>query len=388
MIDGEELCDDGNMAEGDGCNPDCKPSGTEVARSQYPDMGKGSDGINALVQDAEGNLIAAGYIGVGEDQTKAWLAKLSPDGELLWEHEWASASGNYNYYYSVAVAADGKIAAGGMAGALSKVADSLVTVLDKSGKVIYTREILEETEIQQISEVVITESGQVIAVENATDDFVAHVRAFDAAGEDLWTHSTAKTWYNGAVARTPEGATMVAVREVVDNGGTHDLRVFVISDDNKVMWTKQHGDPLTRYAPNAMVIGPYGDVTVCGWLSRTKSQDALLMGLDQDGALRWKTRVPVPGPGYDYCSGVTRTRDGGVAFAGSGFTGDPVVDMWVGKLDGLGTPVWTEAYSSMGAWADYAHGIVELPSGELVIGGAMYDEAAGDRVRTLLRITP
>lgn len=387
-IDGEELCDDGNMIAGDGCNPDCLPSGSEVSQQSYPDGGVGTDNINALAIDLEGNLVAAGVLGSGKDQSRAWVAKLSPEGELLWEHVWNSDAGNFNYYLDVAVNAEGQIVAGGCANC-GDFGDVLLTLLDKDGKA-EVREIVKEMEIERISDVTITGAGNVVAIVQTTDKVVAHVQAFDAAGAPTWTlGGDLKTWYSGGlVRRSDDSETIVALREVTD-AQTHEVRVLAIDDTGKVQWSKLHGDPLTRYYVERLAAGPEGQLVVCGSLTRTAAEDTLMLGLSAEGGALWKTRIPVPGPGWDGCAGVVVTQDGGVAFAGSGFTGaEAAVEMWVGKLDAGGTQLWASNYGSVGVGDDVASDLVELVSGELVVGGSMYDEAAKGRIRALLRLTP
>lgn len=387
-IDGEELCDDGNLIAGDGCNPDCVPSGSEVWRRSYADNGPGADHINALALDPEGNLVAAGVVSVASDLSRAWVGKFSPEGELIWEHVWSSASGGANYYLDVAVNADGTIVAGGCAGC-GKFADALLTVLDRDGEG-EVREVVMEMEIERISDVAITDAGQVVTILETTDKLIAQVQAFDAAGAPLWTHDGgAKVWHRGGlVRRAGEAATVVALREVTDTH-THEVRVFALDDATGALtWTRLHGDPLTRYFVQDIAAGPGGELVVCGSLTRTAAEDTLLIALDPAGGERWKTRVPVPGPGFDGCNGVVITQDGGVAFAGTGLADPGVIDMWVGKVDAGGRTVWVSAFGSMGTRDDVGGDLVELANGELIVAGSMYDEGAKGRVRALLRITP
>ncbi len=387
-IDGEELCDDGNMIAGDGCSPDCQPSGSEVSRRLYPDGGVGSDSINALAIDLEGNLVAAGSLGSGMDQSRAWVAKLSPEGELLWEHVWNSDAGNYNYYLDVAVNAHGQIVAGGCANC-GEFADVLLTLIDKDGN-FEDREIVAEMEIERISDVTITDTGKVVALVQTTDDLVAHVQAFDAAGAPTWNlEGGDKTWHGGGLVRgAGDAATIVALREAIDPQ-TEGVRVFAIDDaTGDVQWTRLHGDPLTRYYVERLAAGPEGQMVVCGSLIRTDAEDTLLFGLSAKGDELWKTRIPMPGPGWDGCAGVVVTQEGGVAFAGSGYMAGAGVEMWVGKLDAGGTQVWASTYGSMGLKDDLASDLVEMASGELVVGGSLYDETSKSRNRALLRLTP
>ena len=105
------------------------------------------------------------------------------------------------------------------------------------------------------------------------------------------------------------------------------------------------------------------------------------------GAARWKERFPVPGPGYDWCSAVTFTDDGAVAFAGSAFTQSGGWDAWVGKADAAtGEERWLRSFGGEGTATDRSAALVGLAGGELLVGGVMDD--GQERLRTLLRLSP
>lgn len=86
VVDPDELCDDGNAINGDGCNNDCTKSGEMLweyrSGEPYP------DDFRAVEVAPDGTIIVGGsrfVLGSGWDR---WLARFGADGELLWSRNY------------------------------------------------------------------------------------------------------------------------------------------------------------------------------------------------------------------------------------------------------------------------------------------------------------
>lgn len=82
--DAGEDCDDANDVDGDGCNRDCRESGTLLWVETLPNVpGTDTNTLNAVVVLEGGTIVAGGSRFVGEEgafQSEANLVRFSPDG--------------------------------------------------------------------------------------------------------------------------------------------------------------------------------------------------------------------------------------------------------------------------------------------------------------------
>ncbi len=377
QIDGaEELCDDGNLVDGDGCNADCTPSGSEIWRNLAAEDGS----IQALQVDASGDLLAAGRLIIDSDQSWAWLAKFSVDGDLYWASTFGEEGGHAGFN-GLALDGDRIIAVGWVDVDTSQ---SLLTIVDLQGAEISSSTHAYGDTNNALNDVVVASDSLHLFVDRESNSQVLSV---DDAGDVLWTYEPKADVLGGSLARTDDGTTLVVFGDRISDT-TRELLVTELSDQGEALWSTSLGDALTRYYPHSIALEEDGGAVICGEISRTGGSDTLLVAIDNAGGERWKVRVPVSGPGTDRCSSVAISDDGSAAFAGRGFTANEGWQAWVGKIDlTTGEPRWTRTYGGEGIGFDIASSIVALPGGELMIGGNFSDKELGPS-RTLLKVTP
>jgi hypothetical protein len=68
--------------------------------------------IHQVAVAASGEIAASGWI-QGDDSQDIWIAKLTPDGDLVWAHVFAGAEGQADYGWSVTIDAQQRVVAGG-----------------------------------------------------------------------------------------------------------------------------------------------------------------------------------------------------------------------------------------------------------------------------------
>jgi len=376
QVDGaDELCDDGNNVDGDGCNADCTPSGSELDRHTLADRGR----FTRLRIDAAGDLLASGQSGAGEE-FQGWLAKFDVEGTLLWEYTHPDKdveSGLSDF------ALDGEqlVAVGWVRG---DAYDSWLAVINSADGSVASSDLVNLDEDDTFSEVVVADEQRIILA-RVSADATPVVYSFDANLKPKWTYepniADAKA---GPLTRTPDGHTIVVFGD--KSGSSQGLFMVKLADDGTEVWTRTHSDPLTRYFPTDLVVDADGRVVLCGEIARTEASDTLFFGFDADGDERWRARYPIAGPGYDWCAGAALTDDGAVGFAGVAFTQSKGWEGRAGKVDvETGLLRWSRTIGGPGSHNDSAGAVAALPGGELIIGATITD---GTTHPTLVRLSP
>src|SRR5688500_11117371 len=85
MVEGDELCDDGDEQIADGCNPDCRPSGSVIWAVQLEQMMPDTDHVlHDVIVDGD-HVLAIGQLGVDEtDVGRPFsLVVAAEDGEQI-----------------------------------------------------------------------------------------------------------------------------------------------------------------------------------------------------------------------------------------------------------------------------------------------------------------
>ncbi|MFO7567462.1 MAG: hypothetical protein R6X02_32765 [Enhygromyxa sp.] len=88
-LDPGEICDDGNLVDGDGCNSDCVPPGYLLWQHEIqPPTPEGFGTAIGISVDPDGVLAVTGSLGDGPPDwgINGFLRRLDPDGQLLLDH--------------------------------------------------------------------------------------------------------------------------------------------------------------------------------------------------------------------------------------------------------------------------------------------------------------
>ena len=100
VVEGDELCDDGDALDGNGCNTACEPSGALLWTATDGDID--TDTMGGVTVDASGNIYAAALVlreGFDDD---AWVTAYDPDGTVLWSNLYDPSAGGYEFARDIA----------------------------------------------------------------------------------------------------------------------------------------------------------------------------------------------------------------------------------------------------------------------------------------------
>jgi cysteine-rich repeat protein len=236
--EGDEACDDGDGIDGNGCNNDCRLSGTELWTKTFDwkggdDLARGVaiDGAGAVVVsgklatsgdgrlvvrryqtggalswsfetgseqasargvavDASGAVYAVGSIADASGIRKLWLGKLDGAGKLAWELQHPGASGKADGY---GVASDwtGRVTVGGVIALTAGPNDALVRQNAASGGELWARQVDGPGGGHDaVTDLAVDGDGNVVVVGYVTTlagDQDVWMRKYSPLGDSLWT---------------------------------------------------------------------------------------------------------------------------------------------------------------------------------------------------------
>ncbi|RDC62516.1 T9SS type A sorting domain-containing protein [Adhaeribacter pallidiroseus] len=141
-----------------------------------------------------------------------------------------------------------------------------------------------------------------------------------------------------------------------------------------------------RTSDGGYLAGGYSDSGVSGDKSEASrgGVDYWIVKTDKDGAMLWNKRYG--GTSQDYLNSIIATKDGGYLLGGSSASsvnGDRTatnrgnLDYWVVKVDKLGNKQWDKAFGGSGA--DELKKIIQISTGEFLLGGYSNSPVSGDK---------
>ncbi|RMG88550.1 MAG: hypothetical protein D6714_00520, partial [Bacteroidetes bacterium] len=289
--------------------------------------GPGSDKAGSVAETPAGDYLVAGSsLSVGGDvgnnygEEDAWLVKLSPDGQILWEKNYGG-SANENIE-EVRVAQDGGILLIGY----SESNDG-----DVGGN---------------------------------NGDFDFWMVKLDADGNLVWSHhygGSAADWgYRVRETQSGElvvaGSTFSSNGDVSDNKGFYDFWVFKTDAGGNMLWERNFGG-ITEERAYALELAENEDIIVAGTSisgdgdvgGNNGGNDAWFIRLSPDGDLLWSRNYG--GIQEDRSFSIAPTLDGGFVSAGISRSSNADVannygakDGWIVKLDANGNLEWEKNY--------------------------------------------
>ncbi len=345
IVEGDEVCDDGNQDPLDGCEPDCTPSsGKEVWTATYDHEGK-DDGVSVAAKLPDGRLLAVGsaQTATGYD-TLLWF--LNPDG----------------------------------------TEDSVV--VEDIGAVVAS-----DTD-EFVNGLVVHDDGSFVVaghveVDPEADDWDVVLRRYDDQVQEAWTYMWASMGGGGDFARDlalgPNGVYLIA-GETPGTNGDDGLLLAMDEAGNEVFATLFDGDGAKDDRFYAVA---YDGTQI--WVGGLTDLDPLLgdskwlvAGYDQTGAQQWKDAFAGQPDKLQRARDIVTDADGNAyvtGVIGSLMGGD--LDAWVVSYEPSGARTWADLYDSPDALVDQGVGIARRDDdGAVFVAG--YTVALGEQQNILM----
>jgi len=347
-----------------------RPDGTVIWTKTYP--GGGGDMFQAVTVAPDGSIIAVGYTTGGGDfpATKggqdAVIAKISPDGSLVWAKTYGGS--DMDWFTSVAIDPDGSILAAGF-----------------------------------------TSGGGDFPVTKGFQDAVIAKISPDGALDWLKTYGgSADEWFYSVAIAPDGGIVTVGYTSSTDgdfsaNKGGMDAVIAKVSPDGTLEWAKTYGGSNDDWFSSVTIAQDGGIVTVGdtdstdGDLAATiGNRDAVVAKIGADGNLNWSKTYGGSDADYFYSVGIA--RDGSIVTAGvtKSTDGDfPALkggfDAAVAKIEADGTLNWAKTYG--GSSDDEFDGVAVTSDGSIVAVGQTasadgdFPTTGGGKSAVLARLT-
>ncbi|MDK9716486.1 MAG: hypothetical protein OEL57_01090 [Trichlorobacter sp.] len=336
--------------------------------------GNNSDSAASVQQTADGGFIVAGNTSsFGTTAQDVWVLKLNASSEVVWQKTYGGEGSDSAS--AIQQTADGGYIVAGYTnsyGANSN-GDAWVLKLDASGNVEWQKTYGGEgydsaNAIQQT-----TDGGYIVA---------GFTNSFESNG-DAWVLKLA---LNGTIewqktyGGTTDGDEAIAIQQTTDGGyivagvtycfgaGNTDAMILKLDENGALEWQKTYGGTGFENATAIRQTADQGYI-VAGVTTSfgAGGLDGWLLKLADNGTESWQKAWG--GSGGDSFSSVWQTADGGYIVAGStGSSGAGNGDAWVLKLSENGSAVWQKTYG--GAAGDLVNAVQQTSDGDYIIAGA------------------
>ncbi len=370
--------------------------------------GPGIDKCNAIQQTADGGYIIAGEtsstsgdITLNNGTTDFWVAKIDTAGVLVWQKS-LGGSGDDRANAVIQASDGGYLVAGtsnspvsGDVTAPKGQYDVWVVKLTSTGSVSWQKNyggtaVDEAYAVQQTSD-----GGYIIAgdsrsnnfdltVNNGSSDF--WVIRIDGSGVIQWQKALggSGTEIAYSVQQTADGGFVVSGQsnsnnaDVSGNNGGVDMWVVKLSSTGAIQWQKCYGGTGTdisyaiRQTVNGYIIGGKTDSNNGNVSGNNGAENAWVVNISATGSINWQKCYG--GTGFDGCSSIQQTTDGGYIFTGPASSNTNDVsgnhgsyDYWVVKITATGTLSWQKCLG--GSSSDSSMGIQQTSDQGYVVAG-------------------
>lgn len=206
--------------------------------------------------------------------------------------------------------------------------------------------------------------------------FLIHYAGYASAGSiGTWAYAYRAGGSKAITVQTPDGGSLLV--------GSVDGLVLKLDALGNMLWQKNYAQGGTIYS--VQVTRDHGYI-MAGEIVLThpdgnRDRDAMVMKLDESGAVQWRktygaSGVPTP---YvrnfsDRIDAIQQTSDGGYIAAGTtdSFGPNSLSNLWISKLDAFGTVEWQRVFDSGSYWNDGGMDIRQtLDGGYIALGWAV-----------------
>jgi len=330
----------------------------------------------ASALDSEGNLVLDG----GGFNT----VKLAPDGKVLWDRPF-DIPGGHTVPSWVVVDAQDNVVRGGYQESIG--GGYLAVKYDPDGNLLW----------YSTFGIGVGSEARRVAVDELGDVYLFGETWGGATGTEPTGHDflTVKFSADGAFrwARIAHGTnsdepSSLAVRggRVVVTGHTGSRWLTVCYDyAGNELWTRlyEHG----IVGGNDVVVGPAGQVVVCGWGTTDGGFPYVgtVVQYDAKGNEDWRVYHNGPFGPVDNFVRLAIADDGAVVAVGWASDAGAYEDWSVLKISPAGEELWSQHHAGIAGWMEYATAVALGPAGEVYVGGKSGPSCTGIGLEGVLR---
>ncbi len=407
-----ELCDDGDDIEGNGCNPDCRPSRTQLF--SFTSQLEGPDQAQSVMLTDDGDVVVGGIVGESPNRD-GFVARYSTEGIEAWRQPLVGSAELVDAVFVVKPAASGNVRALGQV--INLVAEKGVIPREDfwvaefdvqtggTNWAFIRGEIAPDAErgygLAVLPEGDIIVAGSVGDTTNSDFGITRFSVITDKKGGFQLETSWAQAFDGGIGARDFANAVAwdPAGRIVVGGGleilaGDIDRHLRALDVDGAALEPPCEDlggdDPLNADDRiHALAVGPSGEVVAAGRATRQTAEglDAWL-GYYAPGkcTLSWVETEPGAGQGSDVFTSVAIDELGNIVAGGFLNTGN-TEDAWLAKYDQAGQRLWAiDPIDGTGNGADRVESVVIGANREITVAGRL--TRPGDEDLWVARYTP
>lgn len=395
VVQPPELCDDGGLVDGDGCNADCRPSGAVLWSITHGGMLGLTDEALGCAVDGNNSIYVSGFVGVGPGDDDLWLRKYAEDGAELWTQTYAGSALLKDQGRAVVVDVAELVYVAGFAQEPMQGNNVVVRKHAADGSPLWTRTFNGAAMLGDVaSGAVLTPDGDLV-VGGATAVLGAGnntwLRKYAPTGDVLWTRT-----YDGAassndatqaVAVTADGYIYAAGHEAAP-GESNNIWLGKYDADGNLLWSRLYSGAAggADYL-HAVIAMDDGGAVVCGYeTAEGIPWKSFLRRYDAAGLTVWTEVEAGPEAAGALCYGLDRTADGDILFAGATIQAEQR-EPWLRRLAPDGTPRWSTVITGAGTGASHARCLRPAPDGTLVTAGGLDDGIDGRDV-WIARLSP
>ena len=179
-----------------------------------------------------------------------------------------------------------------------------------------------------------------------------------------------------SIQQTSDGGYIMAGETYSFGAGVFDIWVLKLNPNGTVAWQNTYGGGAAEWAYSIQQTSDGGYIVagVTGSFG-ANLENVWVLKLNADGSVAWQNTYG--GPNSDWAHSIQQTSDGGYIVAGqTGPYGTGNADLWVLKLNAVGTIEWQKTYGGSGD--DVVNSVQQTSDGGYILAGYTSSFGAGN----------
>jgi len=355
--------------------------GNQVFNKSYTGLGENRDAGNKMWADGLGNIYVVGYSTELREDRNILILKINAAGNTLWSKKISGSSGvSTDEGLSIVGDGNGNIIVGGTIKETRQSNNYFIAKLNAAGDTIWTRQYNYNNGSDKLVDLVVDNSGNIIATGRSDQDadqfavnFDVVTLKYNSSGNLLHTmvyNSTATDKdepYSLAVAITGN----IYVNARVTTGTNDDILLLKYNSSGVQQWAKRYNKGKDDRS-EALLIDVNENIYVCGRTELSNNTfDALLLKYNSNGDTLWTKTWNGSGNKNDRFDAMAFDNTGNIVLAGrTDPDGNNInFDILVAKYNPAGILIWDTTWAYSPTADDAANTIATDNLGNVYVAG-------------------